>query len=141
MLKSSIVYFQATRVGAFVNELRKSCATVAPEFSKQCRRVIKSWQQVAEIKHCASGTSSINGTPSPSVASSVTPGRISSNRLTPRAGGRRTPGVTNRLTTPNAENITSGGYFGLRNEIRNAWGFFFCHLERTFSFLRCLASF
>lgn len=101
---------EVTRVGAVVNDIRKRLVETAPELSKRCRALIKSWQKLVEPRPASScGTSSNGGTPSlisPSVRR-LTPG-------TPARGVRVTStglSVASRSNTSSPSVVTPSGSY------------------------------
>lgn len=99
----SFLIKQATRVGRFVNDVRKQIAQQWPEFSKRCRALIKQWQKIAEYRPGSSCEGSSNGgTPqlvSPALRRGLTP------RTTTGGGSKR---VTPQQPQPK-QRVTSTG--------------------------------
>ncbi|KAL3097839.1 hypothetical protein niasHS_000574 [Heterodera schachtii] len=85
---------EATRIGRFVNDVRKQTAQQWSDFSKRCRALIKQWQKVAEYRPSSSCEGSSNGGTPQLVSPALKRG------LTPRAGAVTTPG---KRTTPHQQ--------------------------------------
>lgn len=96
---------ETTRIGRYVNEVRKHTADCWPEFSKRCRSIIKQWQKIAEYRPSSSCEGSSNGGTPQLVSPALRRG------LTPRTPGKQTSNqrVTSaEFPTPDARNISTG---------------------------------
>ncbi|KAI3415985.1 hypothetical protein GPALN_005543 [Globodera pallida] len=94
---------EATRIGRFVNDIRKQTAQQWPDFSKRCRALIKQWQKVAEYRPSSSCEGSSNGGTPQLVSPALKRG------LTPRSGAVTTPGKRATPQQQQQQRVTSTG--------------------------------